>query len=237
MSDKVLLVVHSRTSDTGRVGRILGELGYTSDIRCPLHGDPLPDTMDGHVGAAIFGGPQSVSDRTTLPPIQAEIDWIPRVLESGKPFLGICLGAQMLAHALGGRVSRHPAEIHEIGYTTIRPTDEWRGVLDAPHVFYQWHCEGFEVPACAKLLATGDAFPNQAFRVDGNVYGLQFHPEVTKPIMARWISDSVNIHRPEAQPGEQQLVAAEIYDPPVEDWTRAFLEAWIGRSRRNSCAA
>lgn len=234
MSDKVLLIVHSRTSDTGRVGRILGEFGYTIDTRCPLHGDPLPATMDDHAGAAVFGGPQSVHDRTHLPAIQAEIDWIPRALDSGKPFLGICLGAQMLAHALGAKVSFHPAGIHEIGYSTVRPTSDWRGMLDRPAVFYQWHCEGFELPAGAALLAKGDMFPNQAYRLDGNVYGLQFHPEVTKPIIERWISDSANIQRPEAQPGAQQVAASDVHDPLVEDWTRAFLESWIGRPRRNS---
>jgi GMP synthase (glutamine-hydrolysing) len=230
---KVLLIVHSRTSDSGRVGRILSEWGYALDTRCPLHGDELPESMADHAGAVVFGGPQSVHDRTTLPPIQAEIDWIDGALATGKPFLGICLGAQMLAHVLGAKVDFHPAELHEIGYTTIRPTQAWRDQLDRPTVFYQWHKEGFEVPRCSTLLAEGDMFPNQAFRVDGNAYGLQFHPEVTRPIVERWTAESTHgMTRPEAQPRHHQLDANRVHDPDVERWTQSFLLSWIGRPER-----
>ncbi|MFO0995389.1 MAG: glutamine amidotransferase [Alphaproteobacteria bacterium] len=231
---KVLLIVHSRTSDSGRVGRILSEWGYTLDTRCPLHDDELPESMTDYAGAVVFGGPQSVHDRTSLAPIQKEIDWIGLALDSGKPFLGICLGAQMLAHALGAKVDFHPAELHEIGYTTIRPTSAWRGTLDAPTVFYQWHKEGFELPRAGTLLAEGDMFPNQAFKVDGNVYGLQFHPEVTRPIVERWLNEpGQGMKRPEAQPRDRQLDANLVYDPAVERWTQSFLLSWIGRPERS----
>ena len=224
------MIVHQRTSDTGRVGRVLEEWGYALDIRCPLHGCSLPETMDEHEGAVVFGGPQSVHDHAVLPAIRAEIDWVPRACESGKPFLGICLGAQMLAFALGAKVAFHPAELHEIGYTTIRPLPSWRGMLDTPRAFYQWHKEGFDLPRGAEALATGDMFPNQAYRLDEKIYGLQFHPEVTRPIIEAWTgSSSIGMKRPEAQPADRQLADNAIHDPVVEDWARAFLAQWIGR--------
>lgn len=229
---KVLMIVHSRTSDTGRVGRVLAEWGYELDVRCPLHGCTLPQTMDEHEGAVVFGGPQSVHDRATLAAIKDEIDWIPRVCDSGKPFLGICLGAQMLAASHGAKVDFHPVELHEIGYAPIRPLPAWRDVLPESTYFYQWHKEGFEIPRGAQPLATGDMFPNQAYRLDEKIYGLQFHPEVTRSIIERWTSDSsVGIHRPEAQPIHQQLEDNARHDSKVEAWTRAFLERWIGRPK------
>ncbi|MBM3542032.1 MAG: glutamine amidotransferase, partial [Alphaproteobacteria bacterium] len=126
---KILMIVHSRTSDTGRVGRVLAEWSYELDVRCPLHGCELPADMDAHAGAVVFGGPQSVHDRDAMPAIKAEIDWIPRACDSGKPFLGICLGAQMLALSQGAKVDFHPVALHEIGYAPVRPLPAWRDMM------------------------------------------------------------------------------------------------------------
>jgi GMP synthase (glutamine-hydrolysing) len=235
LTHKVLLIVHSRTSDTGRVGRILGEWGYELDVRCPCHGCVLPQTMDEYDGAVIFGGPQSVYDCATIEAIQAELNWIPKALDAGKPFLGVCLGGQMLAHVLGAKVSFHPAELHEIGFSTIRPLPAWKEVMPEPTAFYQWHKECFDIPCCAERLAEGDMFPNQAFRVNGHVYGLQFHPEVTESIIDRWTSDgSIGMTRPEAQPRRRQLADSAVHEPKVEAWTQRFLDHWIGRPGRNA---
>ena len=87
-------------------------------------------------------------------------------LKEDKPFLGICLGAQMCARQLGGRVFRHPEGHAEIGYYPIRPTAAGLAVVDAwPEYVYQWHREGFDLPAGAELLAEGDMFEVQAIRL------------------------------------------------------------------------
>lgn len=119
---KVLLIVHQITSDPGRVGRMLRERGYTLDIRCPSNQEELPATMEDHDAVAIFGGPMSANDDKTLPFIRTELDWIPTALDSRKPFLGICLGAQLLARALGATVAPHPEGRAEIGYFPVVPT-------------------------------------------------------------------------------------------------------------------
>ncbi len=86
-------------------------------------------------------------------------------LKENKPYLGICLGAQMLAHHLGARVYKHADGHAEVGYYPIRPTEAGREVVDPwPEQVYQWHREGFDLPNGAELMAEGDSFPVQAFR-------------------------------------------------------------------------
>ena len=132
-------------------------------MRRPRFGDPLPQTLRDHSGAVIFGGPMSANDADEF--IGREIDWISVPLKEDKPFLGICLGAQMCARALGGRVFPHPAGHAEIGYYPIRPTAAGLSVVDPwPEQVYQWHREGFDLPDGAELLAEGDTFEVQAFR-------------------------------------------------------------------------
>src|SRR5690606_1411277 len=127
----------------------------------------------------IFGGPNSVHDEDAF--IAREIDWLGVPLAEAKPLLGICLGAQMLARHLGGRVYCHADQRAEIGYYPIQPTIDGRALHDPwPCHVYQWHREGFELPFGATLLAKGgEAFPVQAFRYGRAAFALQFHPEVT----------------------------------------------------------
>ena len=117
----ILIVMHQETSTPGRVGHALRQRGYPLDLRRPRFGDPLPETMAGHAGAIYFGGPMSANDTDDF--VRREIDWLAVPLREKKPFLGICLGAQMLAHHLGSRVYQHPDGHAEVGYYPIRPTD------------------------------------------------------------------------------------------------------------------
>src|ERR1700724_3862442 len=117
----VLIVLHQETSTPGRVGNALRALGHTLDIRRPRFGDPLPETLDLHAGAVIFGGPMSANDPDEY--VRREIDWIAVPLLEPRPYLGICLGAQMLAKQLGAQVAPHPEGRVEVGYYPIRPTE------------------------------------------------------------------------------------------------------------------
>ena len=117
----VLIVLHQESSTPGRVGNALRALGHPLDIRRPRFGDALPETLDEHAGAVIFGGPMSANDGDDY--VRREIDWIEVPLREQRPFLGICLGAQMLARQLGARVAPHPQGRAEIGYYPIRPTE------------------------------------------------------------------------------------------------------------------
>src|SRR5215470_6452893 len=165
----VLLVLHQELSTPGRVGHYLAKRGFPLDIRRPRFGDPLPETLADHAGAVIFGGPQSANDTDEF--IRREIDWIAVPLAEKKPFLGICLGAQMLAKHLGARVAPHPEGKAEVGYYPIHVTETAHAVCGHwPSVVYQWHREGFELPHGAKLLAEGDIFRVQAMRYGPAAY-------------------------------------------------------------------
>src|SRR5579859_1584125 len=180
----VLVILHQETSTPGRIRNALHGLGYRLDIRRPRFGDPLPETLDEHAGAVILGGPMSANDGDDY--VRREIDWIEVPLRERRPFLGICLGAQMLARQLGAKVAPHPQGRTQIGYYPVRPTPAGLALCpDWPGEVYHWHREGFELPRGAELLAEGDDFPVQAFQWD-NAFGLQFHPDVTFRSMCCW---------------------------------------------------
>jgi GMP synthase (glutamine-hydrolysing) len=229
MQQSILIVLHQEHSTPGRVGNALQQLGYRLDVRRPRFGDPLPETMAEHAAGVIFGGPMSANDADDF--IRREIDWIAVPLREHKPFLGICLGAQMLAQHLGGRVFRHPEGHAEIGYYPIRPTIEGYAVVEQwPECVYQWHREGFDVPSGAALLAEGDTFEVQAIRY-GSGYGLQFHPDVTHAMMHKWTTRGHDrMELPGAKPRGTHFADRAVYDYSARAWLSVFLERWLNVS-------
>ena len=113
----VLIVLHQEHSTPGRVGQGLKAMGARLDIRRPSLDEPLPKTLAGHDGVIVFGGPMCANDSCDW--IRREIDWLAVPLKEDKPFLGICLGAQMLALQLGARVFGYDDKRSEIGYFPI----------------------------------------------------------------------------------------------------------------------
>ncbi len=226
----VLLVVHQATSTPGLVGQVLQDMGLRLDIRCPALGDTLPATMTAHSAAIAFGGPMSANDDHE-PFIRQELAWIPSVLGAEKPYLGICLGAQLLARVLGATVAPHPQSQREIGYVPIYPTLTGRTVLPRPMMVYQWHQEGFELPRGTHLLATGDTFPHQAFRYGPQAYGLQFHPEMTRLMINHWTTAGADhLLAPGAQGRPYHLSQHRLYHQDVKGWLRRFLSQWLGHT-------
>jgi GMP synthase (glutamine-hydrolysing) len=232
----VLIVLHQETSTPGRVGNALRALGYPLDIRRPRFGDPLPDTMEDHAAAVIFGGPMSANDPDDF--IHQEIDWLAVPLREGRPFLGICLGAQLLARQLGAKVAPHPEGRVEVGYYAIRSTGAGRAVCAQwPEQVYHWHGEGFELPSGCELLAEGNDFPVQAFR-SGACFGVQFHPDVTTAMMHRW---TTRAHERMAAPGarcrEDHFAFRAIYDVVERMWLNEFLGYWLSHNERPARAS
>lgn len=110
----LLVVLHQERSTPGRVGERLKARGFQLDVRRPALGDPLPDTFARHAGLLVFGGPMSANDESDF--IRAETRLMERALAADLPTLGICLGAQIMARALGGQVAPHAEGICEMGY-------------------------------------------------------------------------------------------------------------------------
>jgi GMP synthase (glutamine-hydrolysing) len=227
-SRTVLAVLHQAHSTTGRIGRLLTKLGYRIDIRRPALGDPLPASLVHHAGVMVFGGPMCANDSHDW--LQREIDWLGVPLREEKPFLGICLGAQLMARRLGARVHVGEGKRGEIGYYPLHPTPEADALCEAPfprHV-YHWHFDGFDLPAGARRLAGGcERYPNQAFRYGDSVVGLQFHPEVTYQMMCRWTVRGAHCLNAEgARPAHEHLDGWRQHDAAVEKWLAVFLGTW-----------
>ena len=176
--------MHQITLVSGDVGNKFYISCFSSYIfRSPL-GDFLPSDLTPYSAIVIFGGPMSVNDDEQF--IRDEINWMKKVIDSNIPFLGICLGAQILAKYLGCDVVKNKNDIAEIGFYEIEPVGEGGDIFKEQNIFYQFHTEGFEIPSQCQLLARGDVFKNQAFKYQ-NCYSLQFHPEVTFLFNIRWL--------------------------------------------------
>lgn len=230
---KILVVLHQELSSPGRVGHLLLEGGFDLDVRRPPLGDPLPETLARHAGAVVFGGPMSANDPDEF--VRRETDWLSVPLKEEKPFLGICLGAQMLVNHLGGTVEGHRDGLVEIGWYPIAPTDAGRELLDWPEMVYQFHREGFSLPSGATLLATAQAYPNQAFRYGANAWGIQFHAELTRAMMQRWVvRGAQRFVLPGAQQGRDHLGGRFIWDMHLKRWLGDFLDLVFHTPRRHT---
>lgn len=227
----VVIVLHQMHSNPGAIGQWLRCRGYHLDIRRPRFGDPLPDTLENHAGAVIFGGPMSANDPDDY--IKTETDWIGVALREDKPYLGVCLGAQMLARHLGARVYEHPKKHVEIGYHAIHATPDGLAFGHWPERVYQWHREHFDLPSGTRRLATskGD-FENQAVAYGKAAVGVQFHPEITYSMVNRW--SGTNPHRLTATGAHDrpaQLADHLFHGPSVRGWLDRFMPRWLAGGR------
>ncbi|MBD9446717.1 MULTISPECIES: glutamine amidotransferase [unclassified Rhizobium] len=233
----VLIVLHQERSSAGRVGQLLAEKRYRLDIRRPVLGDKLPSTLAEHAGAVVFGGPMSANDTEDF--VKSEINWLDVPLREKRPLLGICLGAQMLVRQLGGKVQANADGSTEIGWYPLRPTEKGRLLMHWPRMVYHFHREGFDLPHGAELLAEGDTYPNQAFRYGGHAWGLQFHAELTRAMMHRWVVHGA--HRfilPNAQQGREHLEGRMLFDAPLKAWLNEFLDiVFEGKTSKSVAAA
>ncbi len=160
---------------------------YPFEETAPNYGLQQIGTLDGFAGTVIMGGAQNVTELNDLPYLQREVDWIQSCVDAQIPVIGICLGAQLLAHALGGSVFPHVDGLCEFGYETIYPknaeTNSW---IDKPYQMVQAHFQGFTVPPKCTELATGTRFAHQAFHYQESAFGFQFHPEVSQTMFSEW---------------------------------------------------
>ncbi len=168
----------------------------------PLAGHPLPPHEE-VAGAVVMGGPMNVDEVVRFPGLAVEREWIAGAVERGMPLLGICLGAQLLARALGAAVRPGPGP--ELGFAEIRVHDETDPLLGglAPGCeALHWHGEVFDLPSGAHHLASSAMTENQAFRVD-NAWGVLFHPEADLALVEAWMAVPEMIEEALAAVGEE----------------------------------
>ncbi len=204
------------------------------------------DMVEAHVGQAdfaaidliapdlvvILGGPMGVYEQADHPWMAAEIAKIGDRVARDRPTLGICLGAQVLAAAMGARV--FAGDVHEAGYHPLELTAAGRAsplALIAEVPVLHWHGDSFDLPAGTELLASTAAYRNQAFRRGSNILGLQCHPEMGADWLEPWLANGERWLAKAGYSVAQVRREAETLGPAALDAGRALFRRWLGGLR------
>ncbi|MDE0061259.1 MAG: type 1 glutamine amidotransferase [Gammaproteobacteria bacterium] len=187
---RVIVFQHADSEHPGVLRGFMEDDGHAWEVAHLDRGDAIP-ALERFDGMLVMGGPQDVWQRTEHPWLADECAAIRRfVVDLRRPFLGVCLGHQLLAEALGGRVERGVAEVGvmAVEHTEAARTDRMFRNLDNPLPVLQWHgAEVAAVPPGGVVLASSPACAIQAFRFGENAYGMQFHVEITGETVADWM--------------------------------------------------
>jgi GMP synthase (glutamine-hydrolysing) len=187
-----LIVTHHPEEGPGLLEDILKQRGWDVDEVGLWNGDSLPDPTPFHL-LILMGGPMSVNEEDLHPFLAQEKHFVRQWINKGNPTIGICLGAQLIAHCLGGRVYKGPKE--EIGWYDCVLTEEGRRdpfLQFFPMLFpvFQWHGETFDLPDGVVLLVSSEDYPHQAFRYRDSIYAIQFHLEITEHMIQTWLAEN-----------------------------------------------
>lgn len=206
---------HAPFEGLGSIEGWLQSAGYEITATQFYKSADLPDKKEIDL-LVIMGGPMSVNDGKDYPWLAAEKKFIKQVIESGKPVLGICLGAQLIVDAMGGEVSKN--QHREIGWYPVRPviySDNTVFKFPEETMVFHWHGETFSLPPQAVRIAESNGCENQAFQIRRQVIGLQFHLETT-PESARTIVENC---RSELTAGKYVQTESEILSVPEERYS------------------
>ena len=190
-SSEILVVQNAESEGPGLLARALEDQRLGTRIVRAFRGEPVPRSAEDRPGVIILGGPMGAYETGRFPHLADEIALAADAVARGRPFLGVCLGSQILAATAGSRVYRGPVE--EIGWfpvtlSALGRRDPVLGVLHEDPVVFHWHGDTFDLPEGAVLLASSRLYAHQAFRLGPRAYGVQFHPEITPAMVDEWVS-------------------------------------------------
>ncbi len=227
----ILVVQQQNLGAPGAFGTALEANGARLDIRNHQAGDALPSGSGGHDALLVLGGTMNALEDADHPYLPQSVSLIRDFHGLGKPVLGICLGAQLIARAFGGRVEPHDAP--ELGFIEVVPNDAASAdpllaALDSPRFVMQWHYDSFHMAAAARLLATSRTCRNQAFRIGETTHGLQFHFEVSRALVENWLASADDMPDDAAHRDFKARIGGEL-DRHVEgslDFCRDIAARW-----------
>jgi len=205
----ILIIKHIDIEGPGTLGDFLKAQGEPFHILELGEGEPLPGDPRLFKGVVVLGGPMNVDEEGRYPFLRPENQFIQKVLKYEIPYLGICLGSQLLAKAAGAKVVKSP--VKEIGWYTVELTPDGKkdpllNGFNQNDPIYHWHGDMFEIPSGGHLLAKAKGCPHQALKVGVNAYGLQFHVEVTDRSIKEWCEEYCATDLPGRQEHAQSMM-------------------------------
>ena len=225
----VLFVQHGGTDKPGILAEALSASRVGIEIVHPYLGEALPDSLEAFSGLAIGGGAQGAYEQEKYSYLTNECDLIKEAAREGKPVLGLCLGAQLMASALGAPV--RPGTKREIGFlpVTLDPIARYDPLwcdLPTDFVTTHWHGDVFDLPAAGMRLASSALTPNQLFRYGCGFYGLQFHLEMTPEIFEEMVDDSLDDLVQAGLDPRKLREEARRFLPPLRETAGAVFSRW-----------
>lgn len=228
MTINILVVQNSIRDPIGILGNQLIKQGAELTTWLPEQQAMLPN--GDFAGLIILGGHMNACEDEKYPHLKQVVECIHQFHAENKPIMGVCLGSQLIARAFGSRV--YPHSTPELGFSPLKviaplATEPWLQSCPADLHIMQWHFDTFDLPVQATLLMTNDICKHQAYRIGSNIYGFQFHLEVTPEIITDWLTakgDWIDTHYPNLDSDIQNQIksyahsAAEFAEHVATDW-------------------
>jgi GMP synthase (glutamine-hydrolysing) len=226
---KILVLQHHPAENLGAIADALEDAALAWQYVRVFDGHPIPQDTKGAGGLIVMGGPQTVYQPDRYPHVRDEMRLIDSALRENKPFLGICLGSQLLAATLGATVRR--GESREIGWYPVRLTDAARddrllGGLPAEFVAAHWHSDVFDLPSGSVTLASSEKTSIQAYRYGDKAYGFLFHAEMTFEILEALIGEFDEGLKRVGIDGEAILSQAQSHLPKLSEIATTIFSRW-----------
>ena len=206
----ILIIKHVDVEGPGTIEEYFQNQGFELKTIELDKDDPLPRDFNGIEAVISMGGPMNVYEEDKYPFLRDEDFLLKRAIKEEIPFLGVCLGSQLIVKAYGAKVTKSP--VKEVGWFKVRLENDgqqdplFQG-LDGEIDVFHWHEDMFEIPSSAKRLATADGCPNQAVKIGPCAYGLQFHVEVTEPIITDWCENYLKSSDPALVQKAKDMIA------------------------------